>query len=118
LAEEKMSRKNWYFTILITAIIIIAAGFILHIPLITKTVHSLAKMIIDWRVAVPAIICALVFTKHKSYWVMLLICAVVVAVAIQAYFYHLGSVRPVVLRTAAFLIVAYAVDYLRVVLRR
>lgn len=113
-----MSRKNWYFSILVAAIVIVVAGFALHISLITQTARSLAKMAIDWRLALSAVVCALIFTKHKKYWWMMVICAVVVAVAIQAYFYHLDSVRPIVLRSTAFLIVVYVTDYLRLLLRR
>lgn len=113
-----MSRKNWYFSILVTAIAVAAAGFLLHIPLIVKNVRSLAEMVADWRLALPAVVCALLFTKHKKYWWVMAICAVVAAVAIQAYFYRLGSVWPIVLRSAAFLIVVYITDYLRLLLRR
>lgn len=113
-----MSRKNWYFSLLITALVVIAVGFILHIPFIMRTTRSIAKMVVDWRLVVPAVVCALVLTKHKSYWLIMLGCAVVTAVVIQLYFYHLHGLRPLLLRTAAFMTVAYAVDYARLLLRR
>lgn len=116
-----MSRKNLYFTILIAALAIIAAGILFNIKPIAVTVGLMKGMIDEWQIWASAIICAFVFSRCKHYWLVMLACAFVTSVIIQMFFFTpLISVDfyTVCVRALLFMCIVFGVDYLRLIFKR
>jgi len=114
-----MSKKQTYFYILAAGLITIAAGFLLPVPAITKTYHNIAKMIVNPLVFGPAAVCAFIFMGNARYWLINLACAVIASLAVQYFVIGNGAgIYTILYRAAAFLIVVYFLNLLKVILNK
>ena len=113
-----MRNKKTYFAVLVILAAMILVGMLMNVPYISNWVRSLQGMTTDWRVAVAAIICALVCARYNNFWTVMLGCALVVAVIVQFIFFGSNiDLYAVAIRMVWFLIVAYLVDYSRMILK-
>lgn len=116
-----MSRKKLYFTILIAALIVIAAGILLNIKPIAVTIGLMKGMIDEWQIWASAVVCAFIFSRYKHYWLIMLVCAFVTAMVIQVFFFTpLISVDfyTVCVRALLFICIVFGIDYLRLIFKR
>lgn len=114
-----MSKKNWYFAVLIAAVVIVVLASMFNISSITVNVAKIKTLVMDLRIVIPAVICAFVFTKYNPYWMVMGLCALVVSASLQAYYGNIRLGNDIIfLRAVAFLVIVYIVDYARVVISR
>ena len=78
-----MSKKQTYLYILAAGIILILAGFFMHISLITSAYHTIGKMVANPLVFGPAAVCAFIFMGNGRYWLINLACALIASLIIQ-----------------------------------
>ena len=79
----------------------------------------LQSMIVDWKIFVPALVCAFAFSKVKYYWLTMLGCSFVTSMVVQVFFFSVkAGLYIICLRAFCFLVVVYIVDYLRLIGKR
>ena len=114
-----MSLKKIYFGILVAAIAIIVINMFTGVKFIPVSLGILQEMIVDWKIFVPAIVCAFAFSKVKYYWLTMLGCSVVASLVIQVFFFSVRAGMYIIgLRAFCFLVVVYIIDYLRLIGKR
>ena len=115
-----MTKKSTYFSILVAAVIIAVAGVLLNIRPIVQVLDTMRDMVNEWPIWVLAVVCGIVFTKSKHYWLSILACAVVVTLGAQIYFSgsmsNLDLYRACV-RGFGFLGIVFIVDYIRFIFK-
>lgn len=121
IGNKKMSRKKLYFTILIAALILVAAAFLLNIKPIAVTLGVMRGMINEWPVWISAVICAFVFSKFKNYWLVMLVCAFATSCAVQAFLFSpliKAGFYTISVRALLFMCIVFIIDYLRLIFKR
>ncbi|MBR1648070.1 MAG: hypothetical protein IJ689_00550 [Alphaproteobacteria bacterium] len=116
-----MSRKKIYFSILIGALVLVAAAFLANIKPLVVTLGVMKGMANEWQVWAAAIFCAFVFSKYKHYWIVMLVCALVTSLVYQIYlFTPLIKVDfyTICVRSLLFMCIVFGIDYLRLVFKR
>ncbi len=114
-----MSLKKIYFGILIVAVVAIITGMLTGTKFIPVSLGILQSMIVDWKIFVPAIVCAFAFSKVKYYWLTMLGCSFVTSMVVQVFFFSVKAGAYIIcLRAFCFLIVVYIIDYLRLIGKR
>ncbi len=114
-----MSLKKIYFIILVAAVSIVVVSMFTGVKFIPVSLGILKEMIVDWKIFVPAIVCAFAFSKVKYYWLTMLGCSLVASMVIQVFFFSVrAGLYIILLRAFCFLFVVYIVDYLRLVGKR
>lgn len=114
-----MTRKKTYFAILLAAMSIILVVMLMRIKPYDGYIVSIKDMLLDCKVFISALVLAFAFSKQKYYWLIMLACAFIVAFGIQFLFLKAKfALLSIVLRAVAFLIIVYAVDYIRLVGKR
>lgn len=114
-----MSLKKIYFAILVAAVAIIIISMFTGTKFIPVSLGILQEMIVDWKIFVPAIVCAFAFSKVRYYWLTMLVCSIVTSMIIQVFFFSIRAGLYIIgLRALCFLIVVYIVDYLRLIGKR
>ena len=109
-----MSKKQTYLYILAAGIILILAGFFMHISLIT-----IGKMVANPLVFGPAAVCAFIFMGNGRYWLINLACALIASLIIQYFVIgHGAGIYTILYRAAAFLIVVYFLNLLKIILAK
>ncbi len=78
-----MSKTKTYMTILVAAIAIIVIGFIMNINMIKSFVMMCFEFAGNNIQSVAAAICAFIFLGNKNYWLIMLGCAIITALAVQ-----------------------------------
>ena len=105
-----MSKKQTYLYILAAGIILILAGFFMHISLITSAYHTIGKMVSNPLVFGPA---------AGRYWLINLACALIASLIIQYFVIgHGAGIYTILYRAAAFLIVVYFLNLLKIILAK
>ena len=114
-----MSKKQTYLYILAAGIILILAGFFIHISLITSAYHTIGKMVANPLVFGPAAVCAFIFMGNGRYWLINLACALIASLIIQYFVIgHGAGIYTILYRAAAFLIVVYCLNLLKIILAK
>ena len=111
-----MSKKQTYLYILAAGIILILAGFFMHISLITSAYHTIGKMVTNPLVFGPAAVCAFIFMGNGRYWLINLACALIASLIIQ--YFVIAGIYTILYRAAAFLIVVYFLNLLKIILAK
>ena len=106
-----MSKKQTYLYILAAGIILILAGFFMH--------HTIGKMVANPLVFGPAAVCAFIFMGNGRYWLINLACALIASLIIQYFVIgHGAGIYTILYRAAAFLIVVYFLNLLKIILAK
>lgn len=114
-----MSKKQTYLYILAAGIILILAGFFMHIHVITSAYHVTSKMVANPLVFGPAAVCAFIFMGNSRYWLINLCCALVASLVIQYFIIkHGAGIYTILYRALAFLVVVYFLNLLKVILTK
>ncbi len=114
-----MSLKKIYFSILVTSVIVIIASMFTGTKFIPVSLGILKEMIVDWKIFVPAIVCAFAFSRVKYYWLTMLGCSLVASMVVQVFFFSVrAGLYIILLRAFCFLVVVYIIDYLRLIGKR
>ena len=114
-----MSKKQTYLYIFAAGIILILAGFFMHISLITSAYHTIGKMVANPLVFGPAAVCAFIFMGNGRYWLINLACALIASLIIQYFVIgHGAGIYTILYRAAAFLIVVYFLNLLKIILAK
>ena len=114
-----MSLKKIYFGILIAAVVVIVVSMFTGTRFIPVSLGILQSMIVDWKIFVPALVCAFALSKVKYYWLTMLGCSFVTSMVVQVFFFSVkAGLYIICLRAFCFLIVVYIVDYLRLIGKR
>lgn len=114
-----MNLKKIYFGILVAAVVIIVVNMFTGIKFIPVSLGILKEMIVDWKIFVPALVCAFAFSKVKYYWLTMLGCSLVASMVVQVFFFSVhAGLYIIFLRAFCFLMVVYIVDYLRLIGKR
>lgn len=114
-----MSLKKIYFGILIAAVVVIVVSMFTGTGFIPVSLGILQSMIVDWKIFVPALVCAFAFSKVKYYWLTMLGCSFVTSMVVQVFFFSVkAGLYIICLRAFCFLVVVYIVDYLRLIGKR
>lgn len=114
-----MSLKKIYFGILIAAVVIIIVSMFTGMKFVPVSLGIMQEMIVDWRIFVPALVCAFAFSKVKYYWLTMVGCSFVASMIVQVYFFSVHAGLYIIgLRALSFLVVVYIVDYLRLIGKR
>ena len=117
--RTQMSKKQTYLYILAAGIILILAGFFMHISLITSAYHTIGKMVTNPLVFGPAAVCAFIFMGNGRYWLINLACALIASLIIQYFVIgHGAGIYTILYRAAAFLIVVYFLNLLKIILAK
>lgn len=82
-----MSLKKIYFGILIAAVVVIVVSMFTGTRFIPVSLGILQSMIVDWKIFVPALVCAFAFSKVKYYWLTMLGCSFVTSMVVQVFFF-------------------------------
>ena len=111
-----MSKKT-YFTIFAVALIVIFASYMTNFSLITKEVNAIFQNMKNIYVAIAAVALALLLTKTKHYWLVMLGASIVAAIIIQVVLGG-GAIVSIALlyKVLAFLVYAYLVQLVRLML--
>lgn len=113
-----MSKKQTYLYILAAGIILILAGFFMHISLITSAYHTIGKMVANPLVFGPAAVCAFIFMGNGRYW-LINPCLRTDCIFNYPYFVLAGAgIYTILYRAAAFLIVVYFLNLLKIILAK
>lgn len=116
-----MTKKNLYFVILISALVVIAAAFLLNIKAITGIVISLKGHINEWPIWASAVVCAFIFSRYKYYWPAITAAAFCTALVYHIYIHSslakLG-LYTLCIRSLLFIAIVFAIDYLRLIFKR
>ncbi len=114
-----MNLKKIYFSILVATVVIIVVSMFTGTKFIPVSLGILKEMIVDWKIFVPALVCAFAFSKVKYYWLTMLGCSLFASMVVQVFFFsvHAGAYI-ILLRAFCFLMVVYIVDYLRLIGKR
>lgn len=78
-----MTKTRTYFTILIIAVAIIAAGYIVNIHAIKHFTDLCLGHAGNNILAVSAAVCAFIFLGNKNYWLINLGCSAAIALLLQ-----------------------------------
>lgn len=117
--ENVNEQKQTYLYILAAGIILILAGFFMHISLITSAYHTIGKMVANPLVFGPAAVCAFIFMGNGRYWLINLACALIASLIIQYFVIgHGAGIYTILYRAAAFLIVVYFLNLLKTILAK
>lgn len=107
-----MSKKTC-FMIFVIAVIAIIAAFILKIGAVTSEVEAVFAAMKNPYVAGAAVILALLLNKQKHYWLLMLGCALIAAVAIQLLFGGAFALWPIAYKAIAFMVYVYLIALIR-----
>ena len=114
-----MSLKKIYFIILVATVSVIIISMFTGTKFTFVSIGLLKEMIVDWKIFVPALVCAFVFSKVKYYWLTMLGCSLVASMVVQVFFFSVrAGLYTILLRAFCFLFVVYIVDYLRLIGKR
>ena len=114
-----MSLKKIYFAILVVAVAVVVINMFTGIKFIPVSIGIIKAMIVDWKIFVPAIVCAFAFSKVKYYWLTMLGCSFVTSMVIQVFFFSVRAGAYIIcLRAFCFLVIVYIIDYLRLLGKR
>lgn len=114
-----MSKRQVYYYTFAAAIIVLLAGFFMHISAITGLAHSTAAMMQNPLVFGPAAICAFIFMGNNNYWLINLGCALAASLIIQYFVIgHGAGLYTIMVRAFAFLIVVYILNLIKVFINK
>lgn len=108
-----MSRKT-SFMIFTIALIAILVSYIANFAVVTKEVNAVFSAMQNIYVAISAVVLALLISKTKHYWLIMLGVSVVAAIIIQVVIGG-GALMSVALlyKVAAFIVYTYLVQLVR-----
>jgi hypothetical protein len=114
-----MSKTKSYFSILITAITIITIGYIMEIGSITSFTNKCLNYARNNILSVSAAICAFIFLGNKNYWLIMLACAMVIALIIQFIIVD-GSIGIIFLITKAvtFIAIVFLMNFVKLLINK
>ena len=113
-----MGKKTTYISLTAIAIFIVFLGFLFKVQYITTFYYSIAAHMQELFIVIPAVICAILFANNGTYWVTMLVLSGVDAVLFRLY-HHLSltNLEAIGMIMATFLIVAFGVNLIRVILK-
>lgn len=112
-----MKKSKAYFYILIIALVIILAGFLLHIPFIKSLTHGTLHALESSWIAAIAAICSFIFLGNRHYWLFLLACAILTGLLLPLIGgHHTLSAFKILVSGLAFMTVAYTLNYIRLII--
>lgn len=108
-----MSKKTC-FMIFVAAVLIIAFAFIFKISEITVPVNLLFGSMKNPYIAGAAVVLALLFNKQRHYWLIMLACALLSAIAVQVVIAG-GTFEPyaIMYKALAFMVYVYLITLIR-----
>lgn len=114
-----MSKKQSYLYILAAIIILVLAGYFMHISFISAATHTTAKMMANPLVFGPAAVCAFIFMGNSRYWLINFGCAIAASLIVQYFVIgHGAGLYTILYRALAFLIIVYLLNLLKVILNK
>ena len=113
-----MKRKTALY-ILAVIICLILAAYIFHIPALKGFFHQIFHMGKSPYILVSAAVCAFLFINTRNYWVIIAGCGIVAALIIQfAVIGHGAGLYIIAVRAAAFIMVVYLLNLVKVILAK
>lgn len=114
-----MNKTKTYFTVLIAAVIIVAAGYIMNIGQIKSFVSLCLNCAGNNILATSAAVCAFIFLGNKNYWFVLSGCAVVAALLLQFVINgHGAGITVTLAQITTFLSIAFLMNLIKLVINK
>ena len=114
-----MSKTKSYFTILIAAILIIAAGYIMNIGTIKHFTGLCLSFAGNNVLAVSAAVCAFIFLGNKNYWFVIAGCAIAAALIIQFVIVgHGAGLVTILARIVTFMAIVFLMNLIKLIINK
>lgn len=113
-----MSKTRYYFTILIIAVAVAAAGYILNIAAIKSFVSVCLNSASNNILSVSAAVCTFIFLGNKNYWSLLTVCAILASLAVQLLSSGGVGLMTTLAQTICFLGIAFLMNLVRVIVNK
>ena len=111
-----MTKKNWYFLVMVFVLALVAVGFIMNVPIIKKGVDRIFIFAMKPEIFVPSAIFTFIFIDNKRFWLFMLGLAVITALVIQyGIIGKSGSLFTISMRATAFLLIAYLLSFAKLI---
>jgi len=111
-----MSKKTC-FMIFVISIITILAAYIFNITTITVPVNNIFSSMQNPYIAGISILISLLLNKQKYYWLIMIGCAVIIAIIIQLFILNSSFViLAIIYKASAILVYAYLTSLIRFML--